>query len=332
MKLRLCRYSIHRVIFLGFILFIIPFSTTVAAQETNSITLMNGVIVDIVKELVYIMNPNGGIDAIDLQTGETRWNTKEGTKPLLVFGNHLVSQAGARSPKSNKLELVLLDTDAQGQRVSSSELELPKKVRATVDEQLGRKFEVQAFVENSDIIIFWKYSFNPLMLKGARLDDDIEKKLSIQKENGLVKLDLSTGKATKIKPRKLEKRYIAPTIELKDKVRLVNVAGRQFLSVNEKYVLSSERIANDSKWLKYRWQIHHRDTGEFIGKFDHFASQAPFSIFKSIILYETKPYSLRTDKGIVNEPLKVRAINLENGQELWSWQVRDTEFRGPFPP
>ena len=46
---------------------------------------------------------------------------------------------------------------------------------------------------------------------------------------------------------------------------------------------------------------------------------------------EPAPYA-RYITGLVDEPLKIRAVDLQTGQELWNWQVRDTTYRGPFPP
>jgi hypothetical protein len=31
------------------------------------------------------------------------------------------------------------------------------------------------------------------------------------------------------------------------------------------------------------------------------------------------------------EPLSIRVADLRSGAELWSKEIRDTEFRGPFP-
>ena len=332
MKLNLCRYSIFYIVILGLMVAFGSFSRLLAAEENSSINLTNGVVVDTAQGSVYIMSPKDGIDAVDIATGETRWNSKEAAKPLLVSGNRLVAQAREKSPKSNKLELVVLDIAAKGKRLSSSELELPNGVRAIVDEQLGIKFDVLASQKNDEIFISWKFTFNPIMLRGARLDDDVEKKLAIQTENGTFKLDAATGKTTKVNQSNIKFPESAKTIELKNKTRLANISGRQFLSIDEKTILNSERIANDSKWLKYRWQLYDRNTGKLLGKFEHFSAYAPFSVFNSIIVYETQPFLLRSGKEVINEERKVHALNLQNGQELWSWLVRDTKYRGPFPP
>src|SRR5205823_4768852 len=44
----------------------------------------------------YLSNPGGGIDAVDLLTGDLLWKSDEAQRPLLVVGGRLYAQAGLK--------------------------------------------------------------------------------------------------------------------------------------------------------------------------------------------------------------------------------------------
>jgi hypothetical protein len=106
----------------------------------------------------------------------------------------------------------------------------------------------------------------------------------------------------------------------------------QILSADGGHVLASERVADDSVWEKYLWTIYDRSTGEPIGEFRTFRSLAPFFVSDSMVIYETPPAARQVQGNLIEEPLKIRAVNLPTGKEVWSREVRDTTYRGPFPP
>jgi hypothetical protein len=106
----------------------------------------------------------------------------------------------------------------------------------------------------------------------------------------------------------------------------------QILSADGGHVLASERVADDSVWEKYLWTIYDRSTGEPIGEFRTFRSLAPFFVSDSMVIYETPPAARQVQGNLIEEPLKIRAVDLSTGREVWSREVRDTAYRGPFPP
>jgi hypothetical protein len=58
----------------------------------QSFTLVPGVVVDPVAGILYAMNPDGGIDAVDIPSGKVLWKATSAAKPLLVFDHRLVAQ------------------------------------------------------------------------------------------------------------------------------------------------------------------------------------------------------------------------------------------------
>jgi hypothetical protein len=145
-------------------------------------------------------------------------------------------------------------------------------------------------------------------------------------------MDLSSGEISSLKTGEVRVALAPRVPDIPVAERLADVSGDQFLSADGRHVLSSKRIANDSVWEKYRWTIYDRGTGERVGEFRNHLPLAPFFVLDSQVIYETGPYLRQTKKRLVDEPLKIRAVDLQKGQELWSRQVRDTIYRGPFPP
>jgi hypothetical protein len=102
----------------------------------------------------------------------------------------------------------------------------------------------------------------------------------------------------------------------------------QFASPDGAYVLASQRVADDRVWDKYLWTIYQRN-GTRVGEHHTHAAFAPFAVQGSVLLYVTEPFQLRGEEA---QPMKLRAVDLKTGREIWARQVGDPKFRGPFPP
>jgi hypothetical protein len=64
-----------------------------ASQSALAFGFAQGVIVDGKGSVVYLMNPGGGIDAVNLSGGAVLATTTRGAKPLLLYGDALLAQA-----------------------------------------------------------------------------------------------------------------------------------------------------------------------------------------------------------------------------------------------
>jgi hypothetical protein len=106
------------------------------------------------------------------------------------------------------------------------------------------------------------------------------------------------------------------------------VAPTQYESADGRHIVSSERIADDKTWAKYRWTVFERATNRRIGEFQTHVAFSPFVVRDTTLIYETTPY-IRSGKA---EPAKLRGVNLATGQETWGVEVRELVYRGPFPP
>src|ERR1700736_6055757 len=66
----------------------------------------------------FISNPGGGIDAVDLATGDLLWNVDEAKRPALADGGRLFAWAPV---KDNGLRVAVFDRTRNGRRILESE-------------------------------------------------------------------------------------------------------------------------------------------------------------------------------------------------------------------
>src|ERR1043166_655200 len=91
------------------------------------LTLQDGVLIDLVEKAIFVPKAEGGIEAIDIATGNTLWKTKkeDGTYwPVAVHGRTL----GVRV-RDKPLRIGGLDLDAKGKRLWITEPVLPEWVK-----------------------------------------------------------------------------------------------------------------------------------------------------------------------------------------------------------
>ena len=303
----------------------------VEAQTPQPFELREGVVVNLVSKQAYVMNPKGGIDAIDLARGDSIWHSDQAAKPLALIGDRLIAQI---EPKGdNTLEVAILNVQNRGERLSESSTKLPAEIKVTIDDTLKSSFHTYARAVGGNVYLFWNYMVYPT--REELEEEQIKEKKTVQSSaksnSGALRINQS-GEISSVSARQVPAAAAKRPPDLSGKERLAGIAGRQFISEDGNYILSSESIADNTVWDKYRWNIYERATSKRIGEIKNFQSYAPFLVFDNQIIFQTAPYSRQTEKGQIDEPLKIRALNLQTGQELWSWEVRDTAYRGPTPP
>ena len=325
-----------------------PLSFPVFGQDNpnaNGFQFIPGVIVTSDRSQAYVMNAEAGIDAVDLSKGTVVWTTKEASKPLGLKGNLLISQAESSGAR-NKLDLVVLNVQEHGKRVVAGSMELPAGVNVSIDETLNSSFVASAQPSGRDAVVSWDHIEHPVQglppqtglppddLEGSEMDLRVMPEAATgSKTSGALRMDLTSGTVSSL-PAGTRPFAAVPSalMSVASDQRIAGVAGSQYVSADGRHVQSSERIADDAVWKKHRWTIFDRVTGERLGEIKSHVSVAPFFVADTQVIYETSPYLRRTPNGLVEEPAKIRAVDLNTGQELWSKQIRDTAFRGPYPP
>jgi hypothetical protein len=100
----------------------------------------------------YLANAHGGIEAVDLKTGDLLWESNEAQRPLLIIGSRLLAQAGTRR---NRFRVLAFDLAQRGECVLESDpVVLPAWV--VTGEAPGHSFEARWRVEHNHLVVAWE--------------------------------------------------------------------------------------------------------------------------------------------------------------------------------
>ena len=106
----------------------------------------------------------------------------------------------------------------------------------------------------------------------------------------------------------------------------------RFLSADGLDIMVSKRTGDDADLDKYTLTVLDRKTNARLGEFKSEVSLVPFFVDDAKVIYQSSPYVRRNGKDIVQEPPRIRAVDLKSGKEVWTFELRDTRYRGYFPP
>ncbi|MEM1206805.1 MAG: hypothetical protein AAGN66_26460 [Acidobacteriota bacterium] len=301
-------------------------ATAAAATPSSSTMVRDGVVVDVERSMAFLAAPDGGIEAVDLTAGAVVWTSKAADKPLAVTGDLLIAQA--EPTVAGSLEIAALPLNAPNRRSMSASVPLPEGLWSRLDNGLSRTFQAWAQPADGELLVVWNASQNSATLQGylrSEREGQAPRNLPVQLE-GAATIDLASGRVAE-----------APIAEATVRPRTLAVDtphtsySRTYLSADGRHVLSSQHSANRDWTRAHRWTIEDRATGQVIGEIDHFLGTAPFVVVGRSLIFESRPHVLRRDGEFVSAPLEVRAVDLTDGTPLWTRELRDAEFRGPFP-
>jgi hypothetical protein len=145
----------------------------------------------------YVTNADGGIDAINLETGALLWDTKEARRPLLAFADRLAAWAPVQG-KANSLRISVFATADKGRRVLASDPVVFAEW-VSVETTLGRTFVARAEVVEGALLLHWEAHASyaggapppPEVVAAAKKDT-----------TGTARVSLETGKVEMLRPGK----------------------------------------------------------------------------------------------------------------------------------
>lgn len=306
--------------------------TPALAFAQSAGALHDGVVVDAASATAYVISPKGGIDALDLATGNVRWTSKAAVKPLAVVDGALLAQAAA----SDSGELPVVAFDAKGVVKQQLRIELPAGVRAQVADGPSRLFRAEAFAsEDGAVVVTWAASesrpVQGLLEQDAAGETLTSGALSAQEPlAGAARVDLSTGRVADVPSAKAQSLQVAARAATAGKGLDLR---RQLASLDGRHVLTTERLAASESGAqrRYRWTITDA-SGTTVGTVEAPVGRASFVVAGSQLLYVAPQVVRAEGNRLVEEPLRLQALDLRTGAALWSAAVVDTAFRGPFPP
>ncbi len=148
--------------------------------------LLPGGIVDPTGRTAYLANAHGGIDAVDLASGELLWETAEAQRPLMVLGSHLLAQAGV---KRNRLRILAFDVAARGECVLESDpVVLPGWV--VTGEAPGRSFKARWQIDHNHLVLAWEAA---AWFAGPGRPTALQQEAARRRAAGTARIDLDSG-------------------------------------------------------------------------------------------------------------------------------------------
>jgi len=346
----------------------LPEASKLAGSE-SAFELCSGVVVDPVTATIYLMNPAGGIDSVSVPSGELHWSTEAAAKPLMLYDDLLIAQA---EEGRGKFEIVLLKAPSGGEPWRRYAIDLPSGLQGAVDEGMGISFSAHSLVRDGAPLHWWEHTERYVKGVAPEPDEPLERQqrgayrldpLSDQ----VVHLDSATISAPPLAlPPQVEawigsgvatvgvvaigdlfvatqvtagagqaqihlKRWSAEGTSLPDLTLFSGSHILQFPSADYRHLLVVERLAA-GEFAEYEWSIFSLTTGERLGQISHHQSHAPFFVSGSSLTYVERAYGRRTATRWVNEPRKLRTILLGSAALVWERQLRDTAYRGEYPP
>jgi hypothetical protein len=332
------------------------------AAPAGGVELRRGVVVD--TSSAYVARPEGGIAAVDLASGRSVWSSDAAAVPLAMVGPLLIAQA-EDLPPVRRLRIVVFDTAARGRKVIESSIALPEDVYAIVDDEASRSFRVKAEPESNGVRISW--TFTETEMEGAT--DGMAP--SVRTVTGAAHLDVTTGRALPVTPRRVTVDAMAETLMSSNALKQLPVRSGDVLATTEggrggplflkrwdaqtgaplperellkkaivalasadrAHVVGAERVgAGGPDDPEYRWSIFAVESGELAGEVRRDVSASPFVVSGSNLVFETPAHGFRRGEVWFEEPLKIRAVRLSTGVPLWDQEIRDMRYRGDVPP
>jgi hypothetical protein len=314
-----------------------------------------GVIVDALHSVVYMMNSEGRTDAVNLSAGEPIATSARATKPLLLYDGVLLTEA---KDQINMLSIVGLNTKDLEPKFELR-LPLPSQVRSG-------SFYVGARIDGSEIIVQWRSIQRPM--GGAPTSEPA------RVTAGFARIDPATGgliAAGEGEPEKRASDFEIPgTVQrLTDEGALANplcrvdnlIAALQYVEENGGRRVTLRRWNKDTGEslpavslfggeLTFRsfspdcrnllaskaeegwiWHIYSVITGQQIAEIHNPLPGPQFFVSGGNLIYQS-PAVVESAAGRLRiDPPRLVALDLNSGKELWARPIGETAYTGPYP-
>jgi len=320
-------------------------------EDNTPFAMFPGVIADPKADRLHMMNPQGGIDAVELASGHLLWTSSAAGKPLAVFDDRLAAQADAPGV-SRSLPIVFLDTK-NGRVVSRAEIPIPPSAtRPSIDDGMVAASSVQARVISQGLLVSWTVTSRPVR--------PIPAPVNVRNESGAAIINLQSNKVTALAPDQaanmLRGKTSAATPSLSGTEGLYfppQPAGRFFVSLKlgaasegqravmkrwsetgeplgdielgpgfVAYAISADQslllVVSGSSGPRYLWTLYTIANGQRVAEVRLPDSSAQsFFLWHSILIYRSTA---------------MHGVDLRTGKEIWTRALRDTTYHGSYPP
>jgi hypothetical protein len=294
-----------------------------------AVSLYDGVVVDSARSIVYVMHPQGGVEALDLQRGASLWRSTEAERPLALAGDLLIAQG--RPGENGELRIVALDVLRKGAAGAEADLAMPAGVRAEVGESLRQAFHVTASASPQGVVVAWRAQERQgFRGRGDASDEKRKEAAEAGRRQGTALFDPHAGSLMPLEAAEAE-RVAGPRSVAAASLSSPGAAERLFASADGRHVLASRATGGRTSQAHYLWTISDAATGTVLGTMPSMVSMTPFVVTGTRLIQVAQPMTRRAGGQTTDTPLRLRAVDLATGRELWVREVRDTAYLGPFP-
>ena len=302
------------------------------AQQNSSYELWKGVVVDSNNKLIYAINPNGGIDGIDIIAGKKVWHTDHADRPIVVQGSNIIAQRDSTQP--GEISLVGINNKTGAMNESHSVL-VNKDVVARVGDGLNQHFDIKTKIVNASLSHL-EWQFRKEIVRGTAPENNtININNTISKTNKSSKPifgEISFNNNSRLvdaSSRMLSQKLISVNTAIEGKF-LSDKKGRQFKSISGYHIMVSNLKSDPSLWKKYHWDIYDL-SGELLGSINNASSYISFNVVDDVILFMSLPNTRYIQSIKQVEPLLLQAYSLNSGKMIWKHDVKDLTYKGPYP-
>jgi hypothetical protein len=128
-------------------------SLRAADMPAKSWITIPGGLADPAGKVAYLASASDGIEAVDLESGQAIWESKDAQRPLALAGDQIIGQAPRGQAKINTINIIVLDAPS-GKVISRAQpIVLPEWI--AVDGGIGLSFSSTAAMDGNDLVISW---------------------------------------------------------------------------------------------------------------------------------------------------------------------------------
>jgi hypothetical protein len=326
------------------------FCSVLIASSPSAFTFefAQGVIVDGAHAVAYVMNPEGGIDAVALSGGAVLATTMLGEKPLLLQDDTLLAQAAGKDGVLNLVSLRAKDLEP----AFMVDVPLPSGVQASVSDRLGSSFYASARMDDDVVLVHWRSVQRTIGAVPTRELGHVS--------TGFARIDprnlrlIASGEGEPSTPGNAEEEIIgsnaAPRCASSDVVAAIqydrdkvalrrwNKAGESLPEIMFDGELTFQNFSRDCRLLLlskaangWTWHIYAVASGRLLTKIQSSLPSAEFFVWGNSLIYEAPAVGkLISGRFTIVLQHRLQAIDF-TGKELWARPIRETTYGGPYP-
>ncbi len=280
------------------------------------------------RSTVFAARAQGGLAALDLETGAVRWSSSEGHLPVGMMNGALLAQGDALV--RGRLELVTLAAN-NGRATGRQTLELPADVHASVMPAVGRTFQLQATPVGNGLRLNWHAMSTP-SAQGMNVPADAPVSASgVRLSQGQFEVGVQAAGLRSARSMAGSEGLRSTLQEVSGFKPADGASGRRFASADGQHILVSTYRKGVGMAQPFEWSIYDRSSSKLLGKVRTGVLVAPFLVVDGALLYVSPERGFRVGDEMKREAVTLHALGLETGASRWSREIRDISLKGPFP-